>query len=183
MIYMDLQIFSLINNLAAKFPILDRVGVFFAQSGIFLLIAGVFILVLKKGKQALIYLILALALTLLADKILNFVFPTPRPFIIDESVNLLISPPSNPSFPSTHTAAATAFAAIIFYFSKILGVVAVIFAIFVGISRIFVGVHYPSDVLAGIILGLAAFIISVKLTNLLQPSKTLGEKQKGIGKT
>ncbi len=69
------------------------------------------------------------------------------------------------SFPSGHTSAATLYAAIIYQHFPIIGACLLIWAAGVGASRVILGVHYPSDILAGATLGLS--IASLQLTSLL----------------
>ena len=76
-----------------------------------------------------------------------------RPFDHIEGVRFLIAPPDQFSFPSGHTAGAFVFAILIGHFIPITSVPLLIWATLVGYSRVYVGVHYPTDVLAGSILG------------------------------
>ena len=77
----------------------------------------------------------------------------PRPFVAMPSVRMLLAPPDEFSFPSGHTAAACVILVVLgtasnFLILPLMTVVAVI-----GISRVYLGVHYPTDVLAGAVLG------------------------------
>jgi len=66
-----------------------------------------------------------------------------------------VTPPAGPSFPSGHSAGSFAFAAFVFMVHRRWGLLASLVAALVGLSRVALGVHYPSDVLAGAILGTA----------------------------
>ncbi|MEU9989174.1 phosphatase PAP2 family protein [Streptomyces sp. NPDC048045] len=61
--------------------------------------------------------------------------------------------PGDWSFPSNHTAVAAAAAVALFFVSRRLGVIASVCALAMAVSRVWVGVHYPHDVLAGALLG------------------------------
>lgn len=76
-----------------------------------------------------------------------------RPFDRIEGIRFLIAPPDQFSFPSGHTAGAFVFAILIGHLIPIASVPLLIWAALVGYSRVYVGVHYPTDVLAGAILG------------------------------
>ncbi|MSR85401.1 phosphatase PAP2 family protein [Candidatus Uhrbacteria bacterium] len=84
-----------------------------------------------------------------------------RPFLMSPDVGLLIPPPGTPfSFPSSHASVAFAMAFALAYGHPALGFVALLVAVLVAFGRVAAGVHYPSDVIAGIFVGLIAFIIA-----------------------
>lgn len=77
-----------------------------------------------------------------------------RPCETLTTVHRRIVPSDRFSFPSGHTAAAVVTATLVSYFIPVLALPVFIWALLVGFSRIFLGVHYPTDVLAGIVIGL-----------------------------
>ena len=78
-----------------------------------------------------------------------------RPFQAVEELHVLISPPNDFSFPSGHTAVAfTASAAVFFFGYKRMAILLFAFASLVGFSRIYLGVHYLTDVLGGAFIGI-----------------------------
>lgn len=86
-------------------------------------------------------------------KIIKNMVKRDRPFNTLKGIESRIIPSDKFSFPSGHTAAATIMAMLLSYFVPALALPAFIWAILVGFSRIYVGVHYPTDILAGLILG------------------------------
>lgn len=93
--------------------------------------------------------------------ILKNIFRRPRPYMVDTSVVPLIFP-SEYSFPSGHTSSSFAAACAIFLNNKKAGIAAFIMAAMIGFTRLYLFVHYPTDILGGIILGIVCAII-VKL--------------------
>lgn len=79
----------------------------------------------------------------------------PRPCWLDSSVSMLIPVPEDYSFPSGHTLSSV-IAATVLWWSKIrwLGIVGIVLAVFMALSRLYLFVHFPSDILAGILLGI-----------------------------
>ena len=76
-----------------------------------------------------------------------------RPFLWDTEVAPLIKTPSSSSFPSGHSATAAAGALILSAFYPALAPVFLVAGILVALSRVYLGVHYPFDVLAGATIG------------------------------
>jgi undecaprenyl-diphosphatase len=107
--------------------------------------------------------LLALAsagLALLVDQVISHVWIRERPFAAHphETV-LLVGRTTDPSFPSDHASAAFAIAVAVFLVSRRLGALFLLGAAVVALSRVFAGVHYPGDVGAGALIGLAAALL------------------------
>lgn len=106
------------------------------------------------------------AASLLGSLIVNNLFlknavARTRPYEVVEGLTRLIEKQADYSFPSGHTAASFA-AAVILYLElpKKIGIPALILAVVISFSRLYLGVHYPTDVLAGAVSGtLIAFVV------------------------
>ena len=109
--------------------------------------------------------VVAAASLILNAVIVNLVLKTwimrIRPFVLEEGLELITQIPSDYSFPSGHTSAAFATAVILFLgLPKKIGIPAMVLAVLMGISRLYVGVHFPTDVLAGAIIGTLAAMLT-----------------------
>ena len=114
--------------------------------------------IINPDKRVISYImIVSLALTaVISNLILKLVFKRERPFLKNPEIKELIEKPKDCSFPSGHTASSFAIAMVIWYcFSTFLGIGAMMLACLIGLSRLYVGVHYPSDILAGMMIGMA----------------------------
>ncbi len=108
------------------------------------------------GPEALIaslHMIIVGVLALVIYKMLKPRFVRNRPFMRHEGIQLGIAPLDQYSFPSGHTLHAVAFTIVATAYYPGLAWIAVPFAVLVALSRVVLGLHYPSDVLAGVVLG------------------------------
>ena len=88
-----------------------------------------------------------------------------RHFTVNTAVELLIPPPTDFSFPSGHTYASFASASVIFRNNRKIGIPALILASLIAFSRLYLYVHYPTDVLFGILFGILAGWIGNLISN------------------
>ncbi len=164
---MEMAILYAIQNLRTEF--LDTAMVFISRlgnSGIIWVIIGLIMICFKKYRKSGIAVIIALVFCLVfGNGILKNIVGRSRPCWIDDSIKLLIDIPKDYSFPSGHTFSSFAAAISITFFHKKEGVAAFILAILIAFSRLYLFVHYPSDILGGIALGSVAAISGIFLVN------------------
>jgi membrane-associated phospholipid phosphatase len=104
-------------------------------------------------------LVIKLGLAFITERITEFLiktaFYTPRPYLTNHLPTYVTILPTDSSFPSGHTMMVFAFATIIFlhFKNQKLGMFSFVVALFVGVGRILANVHYPVDVISGLILG------------------------------
>lgn len=96
---------------------------------------------------------LAVGLSVLLFICVKNLIGRPRPFESWDALTCLIAPPDKFSFPSGHTMTAFAVWGALFIGTPLLSYLYLVIAILIGLSRVFLGLHYPTDVLVGAVLG------------------------------
>lgn len=123
------------------------------------------LLIFKRTRRAGISLLIAyIGVFLLGQFGLKNIISRPRPCQIDTAFPLLVSRPSSSSFPSTHSAWAFGGATAIFLQHKKAGIAAYVAAVLIGFSRLYLFLHFPTDVLFGALMGVALGFVADRLT-------------------
>lgn len=114
------------------------------------------------------------------NMILKHLFNRTRPYEVVDGLMRIIEKQSDYSFPSGHTGSSFAAGVVMFReLPKKYGIIALVLACLVSFSRLYVGVHYPTDVLAGAVTGTISALIAVKLYyRLEQPTLAKVKKEK-----
>jgi undecaprenyl-diphosphatase len=104
---------------------------------------------------------LSAGLGLAAAKVISTIVDRPRPFVTHpDAVHLFTRHAADPGFPSDHATAAFAIGVAIFLRNRAWGTVVLVAAAVLSVGRVAMGVHYPTDVIGGAVLGtLAAFVL------------------------
>ena len=133
-------------------PLISKLG----NGGIIWLVLSGLLCVFPKYRKAGVTMLTALALdVLLCNVMLKPLVGRMRPFTVNTGVELLINAPKDFSFPSGHTAASFAsVSALYFAGRKRMATGALIVSVLIAFSRMYLYVHYPTDVLGGLIIGL-----------------------------
>jgi undecaprenyl-diphosphatase len=156
----DFSLAHALNNYVASSSILTPIAIF-GSSYIqyFVLLALLFMAFRSRDWVSIVVLSLVAAFAArvgVKELIVQFI-ERARPFYYSDDINLLIPEPLNEafqSFPSGHTIFFFALATVVYLKDKKWGAVFYGAAIIIGVSRVAVGVHYPSDILAGAVLGI-----------------------------
>ena len=144
------------------------------QLGIPWLILGAVLFCFKKTRSAGVILVAAVALAFFFNEIaIKNAVGRERPCTIDPSIQLAIERPTSYSFPSGHTASCFAAVGTLLFTFKKLGVPMLLFATFMGFSRMYLFVHFPTDVLAGAAMGLLMAWVTVLIFRELKFDKKL----------
>ena len=147
------------------FPLISSFG----NGGIGWIILSVLLLFFPKTRKAGIAMGIALIFCLLIGNVtLKPLINRARPYSYFPEMTLLIPPLSDGSFPSGHTFASFAASTALFLHHKKSGMAALILASVIAFSRLYLYVHFPSDVLAGIILGIASGFTAYKMVTWFQ---------------
>lgn len=152
----ELKILLWIQNHLAS-PFLDTFFVFITKlgdAGLFWIAIGLFFFVQKKHRTFGLLIILSLIGSLLVTNgLLKNWIARPRPYTV-WTFDLLIDKNPEFSFPSGHTSAAFAAAWMIYMNKKKFGIYALVLALLMGVSRVYLCMHYPSDVIGGAVIGI-----------------------------
>lgn len=147
-------------------PILDKIMVVITTLGnagaIWIILTAVLFVLCKDKRVPWTSLVALLFSVLLINLILKNAISRARPSWIDTSVSLLVKNPKDYSFPSGHSSASFAAAFSIFQYKSYWkqGLAAMVLAILIALSRIYLFVHFPTDVLAGVLLGIVEAIFA-----------------------
>ena len=143
-------------------PVQDAIVMAFTKlgnSGVLFIVLGVVLLFFKKTRRVGVAALLALLFGFLITNLtLKPLVSRPRPWLDVEGLINLVGESAYRSFPSGHSTSAFAFG-----FALLFGApkrwmkwAAIIVAVLMGLSRLYVGVHYPTDILGGVLVGLLA---------------------------
>lgn len=153
---------------------------FLGDGGWFWIAIAVIMLLFKKTRKTGLMMGVALLCGLLVGNLfLKPVVARVRPYDVNTAVQLLIEKPHDFSFPSGHTLASFEAAVVLFAREKkYIGIPALVLASLVAFSRMYLYVHYPTDILGGILLGTAFAFFGIWLVNKLWNYFKTKKKQK-----
>ena len=147
--------------------ILDPIMIFFTRlgdGGFVWIVLAIILLCFKKTRKCGLVMAGAMLLGLIiVNGLIKNLVNRPRPCDLNDVIELLIPRPNESSFPSGHTTSSFAAAASIFYFYKKWSIAAYFTACMIAVSRMYLYVHYPTDVLAGALLGTLFAVIAVTI--------------------
>lgn len=180
---MNSNLFRMINNLGKQYTDLNPFFVFISEYMIFFLAFAVLMFLFSRSNKNRIMVFcafIALVISEILAKIAGQFHSNYQPFAELPDVNKLVEKAVNNSFPSDHTIIFFSFCITFWLFKRGWGFLWGILAVLVGISRIWVGVHYPADVLVGAIISIVSAMIVYKIVLKLSLTKKFLRNQ-GVG--
>lgn len=145
-------------------PVMDQIMLFLSflgNAGLLWILIGVILLCFPKYRRGGIQMLVAIAVAfVVGNLILKNVVARERPCWLVTDVELLLQIPKDYSFPSGHSMNGFVSAVSLFCIDKRMGIPALILAGLIAFSRLYLFVHFPTDVLAGILLGVCIALIT-----------------------
>jgi len=176
---LDTQLLYLLNNLAGRSPLFDGLIVFLASYLAYVLVVLFLALVFfshysKRDKWELVLVtgISAVIARLGITELIRFFYHHPRPYLALPDVHNLFTD-SSWSFPSGHATFFFAMATAVYLYNKKWGIWFFIATILITVSRVIAGIHYPSDIVGGALIGIivayATFYVADRVLKLRDP--------------
>ena len=157
---LDYHWFQLINQLGNSLPILNPLMRLIASYAEYVFYIGIVIYWFTRQeikRRMVVESLISACVALIFSGLIGHFYYRDRPFVT-HTVLQLIEHPANASFPSDHAIGAFVIATSIWIFLRKEGKLWLAFAACIAFSRVWTGVHYPSDVLAGAVIGIAAAV-------------------------
>jgi undecaprenyl-diphosphatase len=156
---LDARLFHAVNGLAGHVHWFDRAMSAFAALSPYLVVGALVVLWFLghgeqrvRNRQGVFHALLAVALAVALGSAIAAAWVRPRPFLVHPA-HVLVARSFDGSFPSIHATAAFAVATAVVFYNRRAGAVLLVLAALIAFSRVYIGLHYPGDVLAGALLG------------------------------
>lgn len=156
-------------------PYISMIG----MAGVLWILIAVISLITQKyrafGKSLTFYLIFAF---IICNLIFKPIVNRMRPYELNSMIHLIVPPEIDPSFPSGHTFFAFGTATVFFIYNKKIGIFMYILSSAIAISRLYLYVHFPTDVIFGMILGIITAIVSHQIDKIIFSKNNTNKKDR-----
>ena len=177
---MEIHILDMIQNLRTPIgdvvvPLITRLG----DAGIIWIILTVLLLIIPKTRKTGVIMMAALlADVLLCNVVIKNLVARTRPFDVNTAVQLLVAKPRDYSFPSGHTAASFASVTALYLAGeKKMWKAALVLAVLIALSRLYLYVHYPTDIIGGVVFGSLSGYLGYKIVEQIRKEKIEAGRQ------
>lgn len=173
----ELGLFEFLHGLTGKSSVLDFLFVLLARWLPYaMVLSAIFFLLTRKGAVGRVWGICVAGLTLILSRgilveIISFLFVRARPNVV-MGFDALI-PAFTPAFPSGHASAFFALSAVVYFLDKRWGSWFWGLAALNAVSRVIVGVHWPTDILGGFVVAVFSFVLVRKLLKIYAPNAAI----------
>ena len=172
----DLKILDFIAE-NIRNPFLDKIMpavTSLGSAGIVWIVIGIVMLFFNRYRKAGVSVLVSLLFSLLiCNMIIKPLVARIRPFDINTAVTLIITKPTDYSFPSGHTSAAfAATVAVLLGRHKRIGTAMLVLALVLAFSRLYLYVHYPTDVLCGMIIGTVCGVLGYSVVKFISDKRS-----------
>lgn len=180
----EIEVLDALQNIHT--PWLDKLMVAITSlgnAGILWIVMAAVLLIIPKTRKAGLCMAIALILDLLITNCLlkNLVART-RPYDVANFTDLIVKKPKDYSFPSGHTAASfTAVTALFMRKEKLLGSIACVVAVLIAFSRMYLYVHFPTDILGGIVVGIVAGVAAGLILKVIDTKLATRNEKSDMG--
>ena len=165
----NVSLFFQIFNLNGHFWVLDQLMIFGSTYLIYLTFLFILFLGFKggtKAKKAFLLILLGIPIAVLLIKVIHLFLYEPRPFVNFHFLPV-VAEAADASFPSRHATIASVIAFSYTYFKSKWSTLFLLIMAWIGLSRIYVGVHYPLDIIGGFLVGVISLTLSLQIKRVL----------------
>ncbi len=184
--FLDTNIYNLILKMYSIHTTYIMLFISHLGSAVMLILMCVVFVVLEKTRKISLKVFLNLGGAYLLNSVIKIIVARPRPHVLQLVYE------DGYSFPSGHAMVSTAFYGFLIYIvykniknktfkNSIISLLSLLIVL-IGISRIYLGVHYATDVIGGVIIGIIYLVLFIKIVNKVEPSIIKNEKIKNISK-
>lgn len=168
----NISLFFLIFGLSSHSTLLDYLMIFGAEYLIYLMWFLIFIFAIRgttRERKSLFLFLISFPVLILIIKFIHLFLFEQRPYVTNQILPLISYKAADASFPSRHASSSFAMAFAFLYYKSKWASLFLLLALWIGFARIYVGVHYPLDILGGFAVGVISVIFAKQIIKILIP--------------